>query len=152
VGACDELDDREAESRASAASGLVGAAEAVEGSLAERLREALALVTDVELDESGALVGGELDRAGAVGEGVVDKVDERLADTDRIGLGAYVRLFDVELPSQRTRTGRKPLGRVGEQVADREDLAPDRERALVGPGDEKEIVGEPGQSLRLLRR
>jgi hypothetical protein len=60
VRARDELDDREPEPGAVAAARLVAAAEAIERSRAELLREALSLVQHVELDGVAGGNGAQL--------------------------------------------------------------------------------------------
>jgi hypothetical protein len=114
------------------------------------VRKAGALVPDVELDEPVALLGGELDGALAVREGVVHQVRERLTDAKWIGFDLESGLLDAKLSALVLRANGEAGGSVCEQIAGRDDLQPDRERALVGPGDEEKIVGEPGKALRLL--
>ena len=59
---------------------LGGAArEAIEGAGQEAGREAVALVADVHLDPVGGGAGADADGAGAVVQGVLDEVVERLA-------------------------------------------------------------------------
>jgi hypothetical protein len=79
VRAGDELHDRQAEPGPGAAARLVGATEAVEGTIAEVGRKARAFVADVKLYEIASLLCPKLDRAGAVRERVVHQVHERLA-------------------------------------------------------------------------
>jgi hypothetical protein len=64
------------------------------------VRKAGALVPDVELDEPVTLLGGELDGALAVREGVVHQVRERLTDAKRIGFDLECRLLEAKLSAK----------------------------------------------------
>src|SRR5436305_1921214 len=70
---------------AAAAARVVGAAEALDRPSGELLREPGALVPDVELDEPGTLLRGQLDGPGSVDERVVDEVPERLLEAAAVG-------------------------------------------------------------------
>src|SRR5437879_2593335 len=107
----DELDDGEAEAGATAAAGLVGTAEAVKGAIAEPLREAVTLVPDVQLDEAVPLLDGELYGAAAVGQRVVDEVDQSLTRAHRVGVCVCVGRLDVDLAPESCGTARETLGR-----------------------------------------
>jgi hypothetical protein len=143
VSARDELDDRESQARAAAAARLVGTAEAVEGAGPEVVRNAGAPVSDVKLDQPVPFLGRELDGAFAVREGVVYEVRERLPDAKRIGFDLKSRFLHAKLSAEVLRATGEAGGSVGEQIAGRDDLEPNRERALVGSGDEEEVFGEP---------
>ena len=98
----DELDDREAETRPAATSRFVGAAEAVERAGPEVIGKPPAFVADVKLDEAATFSCGELDGALAVREGVVDEVDERLADAEWVRFDAERGFLDLQLPAELT--------------------------------------------------
>ncbi len=106
----------------------------------------------MKLDEGAPLLGPKLDRARAVREGVVHEVHERLADAQRVGMDVQAALADSKLAAERARPARESRRGVCEQVIHGNGLLPDRQRPLVGAGDQQEIFGEPGQALRLVGR
>ena len=110
MGARDELDDGHSQPGTAAAASLVGAAEAVEGPVAKRLRKAATLVADVQLDESVLLFGGELDGALTVDQCVFEQIDQRLSDPGRVGADGYGRRLDTNLPAANTARGRATTG------------------------------------------
>ena len=122
---------------------LIGAAEAVEGAGPEVVRKAGASVSDVKLDQPVPFLGRELDRTLAIREGVVYEVCERLTDAKRIGFDLKSGFLHPKLSAEVLRPTGEAGRSVGEQIARGDDLEPDRERALVGPGDEEQILGEP---------
>ena len=82
----DERDDREAEPRASARAGLVGAAETVERANQEGFRETRPVVQHVQLHRAFTTLDPEVDGAGSVSKCVVHEVSERLLDPFGVGL------------------------------------------------------------------
>ena len=92
-----QLDDREAETRAPAAARLVGPGEAVESVGHELLREPWAVVCHVQLDEPvGSKASRESNRSGVVRKGVVDEVSEGLLRTNRVGVELEVAGLDED--------------------------------------------------------
>jgi len=73
------------------------AAESVERAAQEWLHEPAALVADADADQGVCWYDGESDAAVAVGEGVVDEIDDRLFKVERIGMNKDVGAFDLEL-------------------------------------------------------
>jgi hypothetical protein len=152
VCASDELDDRKSETGAAAPPRLVGAAEAVERPRTELLRKPLALVHHVELDGAALLHGTQRHGAPAVRERVLDEVRERLLEADGVGIESQLAGLDLQLAPQRRGTVLEALGEALEQVVRLHRFPADRQRALVGPRDQQQVVGESREPLRLLCR
>ena len=78
--------DRQPEAAAVGGARLVGAGEPLERVLEERRLEAVALVEDVQLDDTVLLQRSELDLAAAMAERVVDEIPQRLLEPEPVGL------------------------------------------------------------------
>ena len=74
----DHGDDRQAKARAAAAARGVGAGEALERLGREAVGKAVAVVAHPQPDAVAVGLGGQLDRAAAVAQRVVDEIAERL--------------------------------------------------------------------------
>ncbi len=85
MGPGDGVDDRQAEAGATAAPGLVGTGEALEGVVEELCGEAFARVAYPRVDGAVARRRTQAHGPGAVAEGVVHHVAERLLEAHRIG-------------------------------------------------------------------
>src|SRR6185369_9486413 len=113
MGPRDRLDDRQAEPGAVAAAGGIAPAEALEGAVDELGREAGAAILDVDLDLAHRIACPDGDLAGAVLEGVLDQVGERLLEAQAIALDREaVRGLDDQRASGVRGTGREALPQV----------------------------------------
>ena len=72
------------------------------------------------------------------------------ADPERLDL--ELGLLDSDRAPELGCARGEPLGDGLEHVRDGHGLRPDRQRTLVGAGDEQEVRGEARQALRLRRR
>jgi hypothetical protein len=135
----DQVDDREAESRAATSPGVVGAAEAVERAREEVRWDAGALVEDMQLDPPVPGVSGEDDRTGPVRESVLDQVAQSLREPWLVALDQQARGgVDPQRPPGCLRL--VAGGDLLEQILHLERLAPERQPALVEAREEKEVV------------
>jgi hypothetical protein len=147
MGSCDEVDDCEAEPRASVSSRGVCPAETVESAFAECRREARSAVANVELDEGAVRFCGEFQRAGAVGECVVDEIAERLFDAEWVDVEVGGRGIDAKLTAEGVGAGREAVGYGAQQGIRIDPFSPDRKGSLVGARDEEQFLGEPREAL-----
>ncbi len=92
----------------------------------------------------------QVDPAGAVRERVLEQVCERLLDAHGIGIDDVGRRAYVDVPCSLVRPSREAIGDACEELVDRDVLRPDRQCALIGPGDQEEILRELREPVRLL--
>src|SRR5207237_1768625 len=142
--------DREPEARAAALACLVAAAEADEGTVEESGGEAPAAVGDVELDESVPVFRAQPNRAAAVTERVLDERSERLLDAQPVHVDRNARRRSLDRATGTMGAGREAERHAFEQFGHRNGLAAERQRVLVQPGDQEQVLGELRESVDLL--
>src|SRR5918994_4381840 len=151
VRAGDRLDDRKAEPGPAPRPPGIGAAEPLEGPVEELGGEARAAVLDVELHRAVRLGCPHTDLPAAVLEGVLDHVGERLLDPDPVALHPEaIGGFDHELAVRRSDPGAETLPHIAEDTGESDRPELDRELALLGAGEDEEVLGERDQPIDLL--
>jgi hypothetical protein len=106
----------------------------------------------MQLDAGAGGNGAELDISLAVCERVVDEVSECLLDPERIDVEAQLARLGPKLASERASARGEARRDVREELVDIDFLAADRQRPLVGARDQEQVLGEPNETVRLLRR
>ena len=153
VGAGHEIDNRETQAGSAATAGLIGTAEAVERPWHELVGHTDALVGHVQLYAAVLAHSREGDRAGAMDERVLDEVVQRLLEARLVAVhDGPARVGDSKWASGSTGERVEPESDAFEQRVRVDGFSPQRQKALVVAGDEQQILGEPSQAVRFLRR
>ena len=110
---------------------------------------ALVADLDVQVGPGARAASTMTDAAGREPQRVADQVVDRLADPVRVDAGVRPGAdLDPAGDPGRGQPGTGQLGAAREQGADVRPLQPQAEPVLVAPGQQQQVVGEPGQPLR----
>lgn len=150
VGAGDDLHDREAQPRSAATARAICSGEALERLADELGGEAGTLVAHMQLDAPVAPRCTEPDRPGAVLQGVLDEIVQRLLDATWVGRQVLVRLADHDpAPGLARSLAEAELHPCEESFA--VDLRRcQTELTAMCPRDDEQRLGELSEAIRLL--
>jgi hypothetical protein len=117
------------------------------------LREARAVIADVQLDVVTGRAGAQLDLRATVAQGVVDEVAQRLLEAQAIGGEIDVDGREhAQLGAALARSPCEALADATEHIIDAYLRGADREPALVRTRDDEQVLGQLHQAIGLLHR